>query len=262
MAELSAASSSIHAARRHEGEEAVEGAARTAVTRGLDGLNPAPVSIPTVLIADDHRLFGEAMSSALSGHGMQVVGVVSSVREAIAEAAQAKPDLALLDLDLPDGDGVEAGRAIAAVSEHTVVLVVTARAQPATLHRTLAAGLHGLVTKDAPLSRFVAAVSAALAGQTVLPTDLARDMRPRTREDDHAALLRRTLTGREQEVLALLVDGTSTAQMVARLGVTQNTVRTHVGRVLTKLQAHSRLEAAAFALKHGLVESSGGRRPA
>jgi len=215
---------------------------------------PDALREPRVLIADDHRLFADALSSALSAEGMRVVGVVTSAEEAIAEAARCKPDLVLLDFDLPDGSGIEAGKAILTISMDTVILVVTARAEPQILRETLSAGLHGLVTKEVSLPRFIAAAAAALAGQVVMPNDLARSIRTRSPEEEHAAILRRELTQREREVLALLVAGTSTAQMMARLGVSHNTVRTHVGRVLTKLQAHSRLEAAAFAVRHGLVE--------
>jgi two-component system, NarL family, nitrate/nitrite response regulator NarL len=214
---------------------------------------------PRVLVANDHRLFADALSSALTGHGMRVVAIVTTAGEAIAESGRSRPDLVLLDIELPDGSGIEVGKAILAVIPSTVVLAMAARAEPQTLRETIAAGFRGLVTKDASLSRFIAAAAAALAGQSVVPTDLARSMSTRP-EDRHAALLRQGLTQREREVLALLVDGTSTAQMMARLGVSHNTVRTHVGRVLTKLQAHSRLEAAAFALRHGLVERHG--RPA
>jgi hypothetical protein len=110
MAELSLPSSSIPPARRTRGEPAGEEAAGSTVAQVLNGSNSTAHRAPSVLIADDHRLFGGAMSSALSGEGMRVVGVVTSAEEAIAEVALSRPDLVLLALDLLDATASRRGR--------------------------------------------------------------------------------------------------------------------------------------------------------
>jgi two-component system, NarL family, nitrate/nitrite response regulator NarL len=154
------------------------------------------------------------------------------------------------------------GKSILATHPSTIVVVVSALSEPEWVREALGAGFHGFVAKDAPLARFVSSVTAALEGQIVVPHDLASKSRERSPEDEYASAVGSQLTAKEREVLQLLVDGASTATMAEALGVSRNTVRTHVGRVLTKLQAHSRLEAATFAVRHGLVRRTESlRRP-
>jgi two-component system nitrate/nitrite response regulator NarL len=216
-----------------------------------------------VLVVDDHRLFADVISSMLTERGLDVVAVVTTASDALIEAERSSPDLVLLDLDLPDGNGIDVGKSILALHPSTIVVVVSALAEPEWVRDALAAGFHGFVAKDAPLARFVSSVTAALEGQIVVPHDLASKARKRSPEDEYASVVGSQLTAREREVLQLLVDGASTAAMAEALGVSRNTVRTHVGRVLTKLQAHSRLEAATFAVRHGLVRGTeAGRRQA
>jgi len=231
------------------------------------GAEPGPSSdglaTPSrVLIIDDHRLFADVISSMLTERGLDVVAVVTTAGEAVEEAARSRPDLVLLDLDLPDGNGIDVGKSILATHPSTIVVVVSALAEPEWVREALAAGFHGFVAKDAPLARFVSSVTAALEGQIVVPHDLASKTRERSSEEEYASVVGSQLTAKEREVLQLLVDGASTATMAEALGVSRNTVRTHVGRVLTKLQAHSRLEAATFAVRHGLVRRTESlRRP-
>ena len=206
-----------------------------------------------VLVVDDHRLFADVISSILTEQGMEVVGVVTSAASAVSEAARSKPDLVLLDLGLPDGNGMDAGRAILKENPDAIVVVVSALAEPEKVREALTAGFRGFVAKDAPLTRFASSVAAALEGQVVMPHDLGERATP-SPEEAYATVAAAHLTPRERQVLALLVEGASTSKMATRMRVSRNTVRTHVGRVLAKLQAHSRLEAATFAVRHSLVE--------
>jgi two-component system, NarL family, nitrate/nitrite response regulator NarL len=213
----------------------------------------APSAGARVLIVDDHRLFADVISTMLTDRGLDVVAVVTTAGAALVEAERSSPDLVLLDIDLPDGNGIEVGRSILAARPRTIVLIVSALAHPEWVREALGAGFHGFVAKDAPLERFVSSVTAALDGQVVVPHELTSPNRVRSSEEEYADVVGAQLTAREREVLGMLVDGASTEEMAERLGVSRNTVRTHVGRVLNKLQAHSRLEAATFAVRHGLV---------
>jgi two-component system nitrate/nitrite response regulator NarL len=211
-----------------------------------------------VLIVDDHRLFAEAIQQTLEGHGVEVCGVVTSGRAALESARVTRPDLVLLDLALPDAFGVEVGARIVEELPNTKVVALTALQDPDAVGEAMRAGFRGFLTKATPLADFVPDIRAVLSGQVVLPHRLAPGSSGRpTQEDATAALLASQLTARERDVLSLLVEGIEGAEMARRLSISPNTVRTHVQSILTKLQVHSRLEAAAFAVKHNVVDVPG-----
>jgi len=182
------------------------------------------------------------------------VGPAGTVAEAVAAAAREPPDLVLLDLGLPDGDGLDAARAILAADPGIVVVALTAATDPRAVSEAVKAGCRGYVSKDARIPAVIGAIRGALDGRVVT----VRPPRSSTRNGSAADLMTSGLTEREREILELIVAGAGSRTIADRLHISTNTVRTHVQSVLTKLQVHSRLEAAAFAIRHGLIEPGGG----
>ncbi|MGH2539924.1 MAG: response regulator [Actinomycetota bacterium] len=206
----------------------------------------------SILIVDDHRLFADVIASALEQMGARVLGPVGTAADAIAAAALERPDVVLMDIGLPDLQGLEAGRAILAVQPDAALVALTASTDQRAPADAIKAGFRGYVPKDARLATVVRAIRGALEGRSVVirPTSPTRSRR----DSSPASLLTSALTQREREVLALIVEGAGSAAIAGELGISANTVRTHVQSILTKLQVHSRLEAAAFAVRNGLVE--------
>ena len=207
-----------------------------------------------VLIVDDHKLFAEAIEPALHEAGIDVIGVVDNERDAFQSVAEGAPDLVLMDIGLPQADGIEVGKNLLDRHPETKVLIVTARTDAGLVRQSMRAGFNGYVTKDTPVAQFVAAVKSALAGDVVVPKHLAqRAAGARTPAEEDARRRSEHLTRRELEVLALLTEGATSESIAARLSISLNTVRTHIQNILTKLQVRSRLEAAAFAIRFGIV---------
>ena len=204
------------------------------------------------VIVDDHILFAEAVRATLEARGMEVAAVVGSGGAALEAVASHRPDLVLVDIGLPDQSGLEVGSMILRDWPETKVIAVTALEDTKLAQEAIRVGFQGYVTKNVDMHQFISAVRSVLAGSTVMPQQLAV-RRQRSELDAQID----GLTGREREVLALLARGFSSHRIAAELGLAPNTVRTHVQNILTKLQVHSRLEAAAFAVRHGLADSSG-----
>src|ERR687892_1444579 len=208
-----------------------------------------------VLIVDDHQLFAEAIRSALERAGIDVVDVATNEHETLTAVSRHEPALVLMDLGLPDANGFEVGQKLLARDPGVKVLIVTAVTDPDLVQDSIRAGFSGFVTKYTPMIQFVSSVRAALAGDVVLPRNLARRaVGVRSPEEEDAHKRAQHLTDREIEVLALLTEGASSEHIAARLHISLNTVRTHIQNILTKLQVRSRLEAAAFATRFGIVK--------
>lgn len=206
------------------------------------------------LLVDDHMLFAEAIRLALETHGIEVADIAHSVEDALPAVRRLDPDLVLVDIGLPDGNGLDVGRAILQERPDTRVLALSALDDPGTVRQALRIGFHGYIMKDTPVTRFVQAIEAVLGGEVVVTRALATKVAgARSPEEEAVALLANQLTPREREVLELLVEGASGQSIARSLGISPNTVRTHVQSVLTKLQVRSRLEAATFAVRHRIV---------
>jgi NarL family two-component system response regulator LiaR len=209
-----------------------------------------------VLIVDDHTLFAQAIRVSMEEMGIQVVDAVTTGAAGRETALRERPDVILMDLGLPDQSGLAAGASILADWPEAKLLVLTALADRELVDEAIRLGFRGYLTKDTPVEQFATALQAVMDDQQVLPHRLV-SASPRNREDGHAAFLASQLTTREREVLELLVQGADGRSVARSLGISQNTVRTHVQSILTKLQVHSRLEAATFAVRHKLVRLPG-----
>lgn len=203
------------------------------------------------MIVEDHLLFAEAIRSSLRDAAVDVVGVFPTGKAFIKAYEELRPDVVLLDLGLPDVSGLTVARSILSSWPEAKIIALTALDDTTAVSEALAIGFRGYLTKDTPVDRFIRAVRAVLDDEIVLPERIRS--RSRREIDDDVAMLASHLTAREMEVLELLTTGLDGPAIARRLGVSRNTVRTHVQSILNKLQVHSRLEAAAFATRHRLV---------
>jgi two-component system, NarL family, nitrate/nitrite response regulator NarL len=214
-----------------------------------------------VLIVDDHLLFADVIHRILEADGMEVVAAVATGGDALRVFRDEQPNLVLVDLALPDRSGLAVGQAIMEQSPGTVVVALTALDDPRLVKQAMGVGFRGFVSKDCRVSQLREAITQAIGGRVVVfvPSRHVGSGSEGSRKDG-VALLASQLTPREREVLALLAGGASSVDMARRLGISPNTLRTHVQSVLTKLQVHSRLEAATFAVRNELVWDGDRRR--
>jgi two-component system nitrate/nitrite response regulator NarL len=208
------------------------------------------------LIVDDHRLFAEAIRPALEQLGMDVA-IATTGREALKIVATSTVDIALIDLGLPDMKGIDVGARIVEIQPEAIVLALTAIDDYRFVAPVLEAGFRGYLTKSLRIAGLVSAINTAVEGQVVTPglSTISGGV-ARTRAGRHVELLASTLTPREREVLAHLAEGDSGQEIAREMSISVHTVRTHVQSILAKLQVHSRLEAATFAVRHDLVPAS------
>ncbi|MFE6859873.1 response regulator [Nocardia sp. NPDC057668] len=209
-----------------------------------------------VLIADDHTMFRSGLRAVVDAHpDLECVAEVGDGRAAIEAAARLRPDVAILDVRMPKLDGLAATEAIVAAGG-TRVLVLTTYDSEEGLHRALTAGASGFLLKSLAPEELVAAIRVAMRGDAVidpsmtrrLAARLVRDLTPPAQPPELAGL-----TAREREVLFLLADARSNAEIAADLGVGEETVKTHVSRILAKLGVRDRIHAVVYAHRHGLV---------
>lgn len=214
-----------------------------------------------VLIADDHALFRDGLRSLLEARGITVVAEAKDGGEAIALARLHRPDIALMDLMMPNIDGLAATRLISAELPDVRVVVLTASEDDADLFEAVKSGAQGYLPKDLEAHRLFAFLDGVLKGEPALTPTLARKVlgefaRNRTEPVKPATSI---LTDRERDVLVLLTDGvTSNRELSERLFVSENTVKYHLRNILDKLHLNNRAQVVAYALRHGLVDPAKG----
>jgi DNA-binding NarL/FixJ family response regulator len=189
-----------------------------------------------------------AVSEVLQHHGIQVIGEAADGEEALAKIETRKPDVALVDIRMPRLSGVEVARRAARVSPDTAVILYSGYGDKALLMEALDAGVRGFVLKEAPLVDLHRAIETVAAGGTYVDPVLAGALAT-------AEVTQRlpTLTQRERDVLRLLADGQTNEEIGKTLFISPETVRTHVRKAMTKLEADTRTEAVAKALRQRLI---------
>ena len=210
----------------------------------------------TVLIADDDHLMRAGLTAVLeSDDRIEVIGQASTGREAIALTRRREPDVVLMDVQMPDLDGIAATRELAGAAPAARVLILTTFEEDDYIFGGLRAGASGFLLKRTPAEELIKAVHTVAAGESLLSPSVTRrviDRMARQPAPAPGAADLALLTPREREVLELLAAGLSNAEIASELVIEESTVKTHVKRVLMKLGVRDRVQAVIFAYENGL----------
>jgi len=211
-----------------------------------------------VVIADDHGLICEGLRMVLERGGMEVVGVASTGRRAVELTATAKPDVLILDIRMPDMDGLEALSEVKNQGLPASVIMLTSFDTPEFLAQAVARGAAGFLSKSADVKGIPEAVRAVAAGEAIVDRQLlqaALDTSTRAASEDRGYSRRSAhdLTEQELRVLKLVAEGLDNSAIAASLGVSRNTIKTHVHNIFSKLGVSDRTQAAILAMRMGLT---------
>jgi DNA-binding NarL/FixJ family response regulator len=218
------------------------------------------------VIADDHRLFRDGMRVTLEDAGMAVLGEAADGAEAVALAQELRPDVVVLDLNMPRVSGLEALRQIRRLSPDVQTVILTVSAEDADVLAALAAGACGYLLKDTPLDRLASSIGQAAEGDMLLSSEVARGLKAYLRSGTErggqatsaaegwgAEEQTPELTPREEAVLRLVAQGADNVAIGDELSISPHTVKQHVTNIFEKLGVHSRVQAAVYAVRAGLV---------
>jgi DNA-binding NarL/FixJ family response regulator len=201
----------------------------------------------TCLIADDHEVVREGLRLSLSrSPEIRVVGEASDGASAVAVAERRRPHVVIMDVRMPGMDGLEATKILTERLPQTAVLIFTAYGERSLLGRGLEAGAKGYILKEAPHQTLLRAIQKVANGEGYVDPALMPALLPREREE--------MLTVREREILQLLADGMSNADVAQKLFISQETVKSHVRHILAKLEADTRTHAVAIALRESIID--------
>ena len=213
----------------------------------MSTVNPVSTDTISCLIADDHEVVREGLRLALSRvPNLRVVGEAVDGESAVALVERRRPDIVIMDLRLGGIDGVEATRRIRFSNPRTRVLIFTGHAERNLLTRGRDAGCSGFLLKEAAHTTIVRAIERVAAGGEFIDPALATSLIASERDS--------LLTAREREILQLLADGMSNNEVAKKLFISQETVKSHVRHILAKLEADTRTQAVAIALREAIIE--------
>jgi DNA-binding NarL/FixJ family response regulator len=202
----------------------------------------------TCLIADDHEVVREGLRLALSrSPHIRVIGEASDGKSAISLTERRKPDVVIMDLRMPDMDGLEATEMILSKTPETAVLIFTAYGERSLMQRGLESGARGYILKETPHETLIRAVEKVAGGDTFVDPALMAEFIAGKGQME-------VLTPREREILQLLADGMSNVDVAAKLFISQETVKSHVRHILAKLEADTRTQAVAIALREAMID--------
>ena len=211
------------------------------------------------LVVDDHALFRQGLISLMKTRPdlVQVIGEAASGAQAVQLAAQMRPDLALLDIYMPEGDGLHAAREIRKISPETAIVILTSSEQDEHLREAFRLGVSGYLLKDLNANELFDLLAGVTSGEPVITRAMAARLLKQTLhmpEKSHPPL--EELTEREVEVLRLVAQGESNPQIADMLCITVNTVKTHLKNILAKLQLENRTQVAAYAVQNGFISQT------
>jgi two-component system, NarL family, response regulator DegU len=209
-----------------------------------------------LMLVDDHRMLRQGLRRSLEEEGFYVVGEASDGDEAVRLVPAAKPDVILMDVSMPDMDGVEATRRIVQQNPDQRIVMLTMHADQDLIDAAIKAGAVGYLTKDCSTDEVIDAVRMAANGETALSPQLAKTMLTEVRKIDEKAAREedRLVTKREEEVLQLIADGCSTPEVAQKLYISQKTVKNHLASIYEKLNARDRTQAVLLAVRMGIVK--------
>ena len=200
-----------------------------------------------ILTADDHGLLRQGIGALLDAEpDMELVAEASSGREAIEQFRRHRPDITLMDLQMPDMSGIEAILAIRGEFPEARIIVLTTYAGDVQVVRALKAGARGYLLKGSGHKELPDVIRAVYAGQKRVPPEVAAELALHTAEDQ--------LTARELDILKLIAKGNANKEIAAQLSISEDTVKSHVGHILEKLGANDRTHAVTIGLKRGIIE--------
>lgn len=212
--------------------------------------------VARLLIADDHELARAGLRAMLAAEQIEIVAEARNGSEAVALTKRLRPDLALMDMRMPELDGLAATRAIKDECPRTAVVIITNHANPDYLFEALKAGAAGYVLKEASQREVVSAVRQVLRGESLLNAELATKLLERlARQPTEAAVPADRLTTRERDVLRLLAQGKTNREIATELFVSVGTVKIHVEHIISKLGVSDRTQAAVRAVELGLLHT-------
>ena len=208
----------------------------------------------TVMLADDHAVVRDGLRALLEGGpDLQVVGVAGNGRDAVAEAQRLRPDVVIMDIAMPELDGVEATRRILEKCPETRVLILSMYLSAEHIHRALQAGAQGYVLKESAGEEVVEAIRALRAGKRYLSHRITETVIDDYLRDGANVSPIDSLSLRERDVLQLVVEGRTNAAIAQALSLSPKTVETYRARIMRKLKVRDTVELVKFAMRHGLI---------
>jgi two-component system, NarL family, response regulator LiaR len=218
-----------------------------------------------ILLCDDHAMFRQGLRRILeTEEGLRVIGEAANGREAVRHALDIRPDVIVMDIQMPDLDGVAATKAILSERPEAKVIILTMYRQDRYVFEAIKVGARGYLLKDADADDLIGAIKRVAAGETLLSAEMAASVLDEFRRygdlPRHPEHSISELTEREEDILRLVAQGSSNQEIADGLGVSEKTVRNRLSEIFSKLRLNNRTQAALYALREGIatLEPDGG----